>query len=247
MFDRNKTLFRLSILLNLLFLTLASFWLLKKINLSLDGKIDRATRTQVKPREVYRTRYYFLHVAQFESLPKSQNDILLVGDSLTDQGEWNELLNNPYLKNRGISGDTTDGILYRIEQIVEGQPRKIFIMIGANDFWHEKKSIAEVLQNYKLILDTFQKKAPNTKVYVQSLLPIDNTNFNVTLDNSTLSEFNQQLEQLVEDYPYQYINLYPHFLNPDNQLDLQYTSDGVHLNGRGYLVWRNQIEKYINK
>lgn len=249
MLDNNKKLFRILIILNIFFLILSIFWLFNKINLSFGRIKSPVTQAQPQPKKryTYQTQYYFSQMAQFQNLPTSKEDIILLGDSLTDQGKWDELLKNIHVKNRGISGDTTDGVLNRLDQIVAGQPKKIFILIGANDFWQEKKPIADVLLNYKLILDTFRQKLPNTKVYVQSLLPVNNTNFDMPLDNSMLYEFNQQLEQLVKDYPVQYINLYPHFINKENQLDLQYTSDGVHLSVLGYLVWKNQIEKYINE
>lgn len=249
MLKKTKYFLKLSIFLNLIFLMAVSFWLFKKINYSFARTAQSTPPQQAQSprRNAYQTNYYYSKMEEFKNLPTSKEDIILLGDSLTDQGEWQELLKNINVKNRGISGDTTDGVLNRLDQIIAGQPKKIFILIGANDFWWEKKSIDKLLQNYKLILDTLKQKAPNVKVYVQSLLPVNNTNFDVALDNSTLSEFNQQLEQIVKDYPYQYINLYPHFLNKENQLSLQYTTDGVHLSVPGYLVWKNQIEKYINE
>lgn len=245
---QKKTLLGMMIALNLLFLMVFALWLFKKINPPSARTENRITQQRKnQPRLAYQTPYYYTQVAHFASLPTSREDIILLGDSLTDQGRWNELSKNPHLKNRGISGDTTDGIINRIDRIVAGQPKKIFILIGANDFWQEKKPIADLIGNYKVILDTLQQKAPNTKVYVQSLLPVNNTNFDISLDNSTLSECNRQLEQLVKNYPYQYINLYPHLLNKEGQLDLKYTTDGVHLKAQGYFVWKNLIEKYIDE
>ncbi|PSF32095.1 G-D-S-L family lipolytic protein [Aphanothece hegewaldii CCALA 016] len=249
MIGKTKFFLKLSIFLNLIFFIGFSLWLLKKVNPSFFKIINSTEQNQVQnhTRPIYKTPYYNSKVEEFKNLPMTKEDVILLGDSLTDLGEWQELLQNVNVKNRGISGDTTDGVLNRLDQIIAGQPKKIFILIGANDFWWHKRSIADVLQNYKLTLDTLKQQAPNTKVYVQSLLPVNNTNFDVALDNSTLSEFNQQLEQLVKNYPYQYINLYPHFLNKENQLSLQYTTDGVHLSVPGYIVWKNQIEKYINE
>ncbi|MGC1395645.1 MAG: G-D-S-L family lipolytic protein, partial [Coleofasciculaceae cyanobacterium] len=56
---------------------------------------------------------------------------------------------------------------------------------------------------------------------------------------------NDKIKGLTQAFSFQYINLFPAFLDKDNQLDIQYTSDGVHLNGRGYLVWKDIIEKYV--
>ncbi|WP_317110333.1 hypothetical protein [Chroococcidiopsis sp. SAG 2025] len=72
-----------------------------------------------------------------------------MGDSLTDECEWSELLENPHIKNRGISGDTTMGVLNRLEDIVSSQPAKIFIMIGINNFIHYQRSAVEILVDYQ--------------------------------------------------------------------------------------------------
>lgn len=51
--------------------------------------------------------YYYQRASLFEQLPTSSDDILFIGNSITDGGEWSELFQNPHVKNRGISGDTT--------------------------------------------------------------------------------------------------------------------------------------------
>lgn len=53
--------------------------------------------------------YYYQRVSLFEQLPISSDDILFIGNSITDGGEWSELFQNSHVKNRGISGDTTWG------------------------------------------------------------------------------------------------------------------------------------------
>lgn len=70
--------------------------------------------------------YYLHQTSLFQILPKSKSDIIFLGDSITDECEWAELLKNPQIKNRGISGDTTMGILHRLEDVVKSQPKKIF-------------------------------------------------------------------------------------------------------------------------
>jgi len=56
---------------------------------------------------------------------------------------------------------------------------------------------------------------------------------------------NEQLQKLTTEYSYQYIDLYSHFVNSQNQLDPKYTPDGVHLNGDGYMLWKKLIENYV--
>ena len=65
-------------------------------------------------------KYYDQRELLFESLPASENDIIFLGNSITDGGEWSELFQNPNCKNRGISGDVVAGVLNRLETITRG-------------------------------------------------------------------------------------------------------------------------------
>ncbi|WP_228062122.1 GDSL-type esterase/lipase family protein [Coleofasciculus sp. LEGE 07081] len=200
-----------------------------------------------RPRKnTYQTGYHDMRKRLFEELPNSDREIIFVGDSLTDGGEWVELLGNPSIRNRGISGDTTDGVLNRLDELVESNPPKIFIMIGTNDIWNEGKSATEVAQNYKGILERIKQQTPKTQVFVQSVLPVNNKQYQIKVDNNELMALNRQLQELANQFSFQYIDLYSSFINEENQLNSDYTLDGVHLNGQGYLLWKKGIENYVN-
>ncbi|MEO8892716.1 MAG: GDSL-type esterase/lipase family protein, partial [Coleofasciculaceae cyanobacterium] len=157
--------------------------------------------------------------------------------------EWSEIFMNENIKNRGISGDTTDGVLNRISSIIESKPAKLFIMIGINDL-NMGVSVENVVNNYQLILKSLVNNIPAEQVFIQSLLPINNQLRNNCI-NQRIVDLNAKIKELTQVFSFQYINLFPAFLDKYNQLDIQYTSDGVHLNGRGYLVWKELIEKYV--
>ena len=108
--------------------------------------------------------YYYQRAHLFETLPTSPDDIIFLGNSITDGGEWGELFGNINVKNRGISGDICDGILDRLSTITNGHPAKVFLMIGVNDMARDftPDSIA-----YKvgLIVRRIKTESPETKVY----------------------------------------------------------------------------------
>lgn len=190
--------------------------------------------------------YYIEKQTLFENLPKSTDTIYFLGDSLTDGCEWNELLSNPKIKNRGIMGDSTEGVLNRLNQITQSKPQKIFIMIGINDLLNNIET-TKILDNYQKIITTIRNDSPKTKIYIQSVLPL---NFELDktkrpINNQNISDFNNSLKNLTDNSTIFYIDLFPAFLDSSNQLDKQYTLDGIHLNGSGYLLWKNQISKYI--
>lgn len=79
------------------------------------------------------TTFYDQRATLFETLPTSKDDIIFLGNSITNGCEWAELLGNAHAKNRGISGDTTNGVLDRLHVITAGKPSKVFLLIGIND------------------------------------------------------------------------------------------------------------------
>ncbi|WP_256871712.1 GDSL-type esterase/lipase family protein [Nostoc sp. TCL26-01] len=233
-----------SILLNIIFLFLMIFFIHKKGGfIYLSQKINSLFNTKTS---VSYSVFHEHKESQFAILAYSERDIIFLGDSITDEGEWAELFNNSNIKNRGISGDTTEGVLKRIDKLLEAKPQKIFLMIGINDLIFENKSTVDILKIYKSILTEFHHKTPKTKVFIQSVLPVNNqTHF--LQDNNNIIKLNLGLKELAQEFQYEYIDIFSHLANHNNQLDSQYTLDGLHLNGQGYLAWKEVITRYVEK
>ncbi|NMF62329.1 G-D-S-L family lipolytic protein [Brasilonema octagenarum UFV-OR1] len=236
-------LFFLSLLLNLFFLLLVTVFLARR------GGVSYLSQ-KILPSKSAQNNYsvYYLHKkSQFEILPKSDSGIIFLGDSLTDEGEWGELLENPNLKNRGISADTTDSVLNRLNAVVASKPKKLFLMIGINDFINAHKSVEQTLTGYKQILTELRNQTPNTKVFLQSVLPVNNQVTRYWQDNKNVWQLNLQLREVAKEFSYEYIDVFSHLSDSQNQLDTRYTQDGLHLNGQGYLMWKQAIEKYVKE
>ena len=69
--------------------------------------------------------YNYQKRSLFEQLPIRGNDIVFLGNSITDGCEWAELFNNRHIKNRGISADRSGWLLDRLDPIVNGHPKKL--------------------------------------------------------------------------------------------------------------------------
>ena len=237
----NQAILDFSLSANLIFILLFSLLILKKWK----RKSWKSLLKKSPRQNTYLTSHYQLKTNLFDKLPKSAYEIIFLGDSLTEQGEWVELLGNPHLKNRGISGDTTKGILKRLDKIVESHPLKIFLMIGINDFLNEEKTATHIASNYQKILEKIKFNTPEPQVFFQSLLLINNERFALKIDNDNIVKLNCKIQELSKLFSCQYVDLYKEFVNGHKQLDTQYTLDGVHLSGQGYLLWKKVIEKYI--
>lgn len=92
-------------------------------------------------------------------MSNTKGEIIFLGDSITERCEWTELFLNTFLRNRGLSGDKTEGVINRLTEVTESKPDKIFIMIGVNDLRHNV-SIEEIIENYKSILLKIKLDSP---------------------------------------------------------------------------------------
>ncbi len=191
--------------------------------------------------------YYARRTTLFDELPIGKKDIVMLGNSLTDGCEFNELLGNRHIKNRGIVGDIVQGLIDRIGLIIKGQPKKLFIMSGVNDISHDVSadSIARVTE--KLIV-MVKQGSPRTKIYLQSLLPFNNDVREWKLlkgREHVVVEANILLEEVAKRQGVTWVNLYPLFVDDQGRLRADLTNDGLHLMGKGYLIWRDALKPYL--
>lgn len=192
----------------------------------------------------FRPPNYALIKEQFESYPKTANDFIFLGNSITERTEWSELLMLPNAKNRGISSDITFGVLERLGEVTSRKPAKLFILIGINDI---SRNIPDsvILNNYKRIIRQVKQQSPRTKIYFQTLLPVNNefpprNQFN---KDEHILYVNSELKKIAVKEKINLIDLHPYFLNEANKLDKKYTTDGLHLNAGGYKLWKKILQK----
>ncbi|MEE0978778.1 MAG: GDSL-type esterase/lipase family protein [Muribaculaceae bacterium] len=193
------------------------------------------------------TELYYQRASLFAELPVDSTDIVFLGNSLTHGCEWHELFGMPNIKNRGINGDVVEGIRQRIEPILKGKPAKIFLLCGVNDVSHHltADSIASALGS---LIDLIRTETPTTRLYVQSLLPINNSfgRYKAVKDKEqVIRDINKLLEPKAKEKGFTWINSHPAFVDADGNLDARFTNDGLHLMGNGYLHWRDILRPYV--
>lgn len=194
--------------------------------------------------------FYYQRSSHFEMLPVDSDDIVFLGDSQTNGCEWHELLGNPNVKNRGISSDVIQGFADRVQPIIDGRPAKLFILGGVNDISHDltPDSIATAMRN---LIVKVRRGTPATKVYLQSLLPIDNSFRRykaMTGKESVIVETNKLLKKVAEETGATWIDLYSRMVDPaTGNMRKGLTNDGLHLLGAGYAVWRDAVLPYVEE
>lgn len=176
----------------------------------------------------------------FKVLPITQDDIVFIGNSITNMNEWWETFSsNHNIKNRGVSGAFSHEALENIEAVAVGKPKKVFFMIGTNDLGiNGTRDLPGIITNTRLMIERLQKVSPSTEIYIQSILP---STYNRNLQDEI--DTNEKLKALCEEKSVIYIDLWDDLYSlTQNQ---NHTLDGLHLKASGYQIWAKKIEQYV--
>jgi lysophospholipase L1-like esterase len=207
-------------------------------------KIYRRMKTRNEIEETLTSDHWMTRFDDFLSEPRTKEGIIFLGNSLTEKFNLS-VFNDSTIINRGISSDFTEGLLKRIDEVNSLQPSKLFIEIGINDIF-AKVPPDEIIENYEKIIESIKKKSPQTKIYIQSNLPVlrEGNLTSCAELNKIITDQNEQLKKLASKYGLTYINLYDHFVK-DGALDPQLSFDGVHITKSGYDIWKEILLPYL--
>jgi lysophospholipase L1-like esterase len=182
---------------------------------------------------------------QFKKEPIVTGRVIFLGNSITEMGNWKKVLNDTTVINRGIGGDNSYGALKRLKDITDRQPSKVFILLGINDIG---KDIPEVvtMDNYLKIVREIHTKCPQTKIYVQSVLPVNSTHphFPQHYDKEEhVLALNKLLKANAQAGNYTFVDIFHLFVDADQRLDNRYTYEGLHLKPEAYVIWADYLKK----
>jgi lysophospholipase L1-like esterase len=182
--------------------------------------------------------------ARLRKLPNTEAEIVFAGDSLVADGPWAELYSP--IKNRGIGGETTAGLLDRLGEVTESQPRKVFLLIGTNCLAADIP-VAQVVRNYRKILEQIRRESPRTRVFVISVLPVNQHLAQGPVhDNATIHELNHRLRDLAGQFErVTFLDVFDALTDANGDLRKDLTTDGLHLNIDGYLILGRVLERHV--
>jgi lysophospholipase L1-like esterase len=191
----------------------------------------------------FQIEHYLMKTKLAEKMIKSDSVIIFLGDSQFEYANWNELLERDDILNRGIAGDIISGLIGRVEEVCRHQPTKIFIEIGTNDL-SMGLSVSEIMMDYeKLIVEI--KRRTTAEIYINSVLPVQDLP-GENYQNSEILNLNRKIKDFCKKQTLTYIDLTTTFTD-DNSGDLktEYTHDGLHLNTKGYLEWKQILTPFL--
>lgn len=161
---------------------------------------------------------------------------VLLGDSLSLWFPSDRLPQTRLWLNQGISGDTTDGVLRRLANFGHTRPRIIYVMAGINDLKHGA-SDTTILRNLQQIVQQLRQTHPQAQIVMQSILPTRS----LPVSSQRIANLNQQLKAIANQNGAYYLDVYSYMADANGYLRPDLTTDGLHLNAKGYEVWQTVL------
>lgn len=199
---------------------------------------------------------FSIRVNCFKTLNKTvvPGKTVFVGDSITQEFPVEEMFKDyGPVYNRGIGGDTTQGLLRRLdESIFDLNPSKLFLLIGTNDLVSGESAEQQVVTNLSSCIDRVKNRLPGCNIHLISILPINSTEHpKINHDaipmrtNRLISKVNHLLEELAAEKSVIFVDLYSKLIDEKGNLAIPYTREGLHVSPQGYEVIVRNLSKYM--
>lgn len=185
------------------------------------------------------------------------NQTVLFGDSITEICNSYELFydfsqkSGQAVYNRGISGDTSDRLLWRLQtNALNIEPRNLVILIGTNDLGLGVPG-EKIVTNVREILHITKAQCPNTNIVLQGVYPV-NKHMSLTAakmvgkrKNKNILALNEQLRALATDSGVFYLDLTDKLSDKKGRLAKEFCYDGLHLNVHGFTIAAKEIIPFL--
>jgi lysophospholipase L1-like esterase len=214
-----------------------------------------------QPRQRTDANSKLAHQQMVENLKKGRIDLYFVGDSITRRWRatdyprfvenWNKNFLGWNAANYGWGGDTTQNILWRLQNgEFEGiQPRVIVLMAGTNNLGNRPASDAKVVdttRGIKALLDTLHAKAPKATIILMGILP-RNDNPNPTAVMPSINKINNNIAKFADRKTIRYLNINDKLADKNGKLFEGMTEDRLHLSAKGYQVWADALKPLLTE
>jgi lysophospholipase L1-like esterase len=171
--------------------------------------------------------------AQLEGLPAAPpGSVVLLGDSITEAGIWNEWFPEHRTLNRGIGWDTVGGVIARLDGALP-DPRAVSLLIGTNDLTGlgRSRDVEDIAEQMQDLVRRIRERAPGAALLVNSVMPRS------AWFAPRIRRLNEHYRTIAADAGATYVDLWPALADGDGQLRKELTTDGLHLTSAGYRAW----------
>ncbi|MEC7308895.1 SGNH/GDSL hydrolase family protein [Vibrio crassostreae] len=169
-----------------------------------------------------------------------QADLVMFGDSITEWAPWADIFRDISMVNRGLAGDTTSGMLRRIDTTLNVNPKLVCFMAGINDL-AQGYDVDHIYQNYIDMLEVWQEN--DIRILVQSTLYVG---AKLQSLNPSVESLNRKLKDYCAQHGIEFLDVNS-VLSPNGLLSNEYSCDDLHLNGKAYQVWAEVLQSTIEE
>ena len=163
--------------------------------------------------------------------------LLLLGDSLIADFDWQPRMSSYKVQNFGLPGATAGDLLDMLSDIKNqtGVVDLIMVMVGTNDLLTDNYRFIDTL---KKITVQLQKNYPLAEILANSLFPMDLPH----LPDNAIPSFNTHIEAITTQTGCCFLDTHTKFLKSDAVL---FQSDGVHITAAAYEIWAHTLLEHI--
>ena len=198
-------------------------------------------------------RRYKEKLQEISSREYQKNQVVLIGDCLIENLEIEGANPEPTIYNNGISGDTTVSLLDTLyKRAIKYKPSKLFISVGSNDMGFEDTNVKDIYHNIIKIVEEIKRRSRDTEIHILSVIPVNPANMdNINReyvdarDNFEINMLNYYLKNYARKNRLKFVDITKHLKNDLEQLRIEYTIDGFHLNDLGYSVVSKTIKQFV--
>lgn len=174
----------------------------------------------------------------------TMNNILFLGDSITEGFDFKKHLPEYHISNKGIWGVSSQELYDKIDKLwFKNSFKQVFLCVGTNDLTRKIPHgtiLANLVHIYLKCLE--YNKGNITQFYFASVFPVKKLE---NRDNDDVDELNHKIHIQATRMGCDYLHLNPFFKAGDGELNMNYSDDGLHLNAEGYQLWAKLLKNLI--
>lgn len=198
-------------------------------------------------------KHYKTKLAEISHREIIKGNVVLLGDCVIENLDIEHYFGDIVIYNNGISGDTSELLKESIyKRAIKYKPSKLFISIGSNDIGFDDRPVKEIYHNIIEIVQEVKRRSKDTEIYLVTVVPVNQSNIDYinreyvdTRDNFEINMLNYYLKNYARKNRIKFVDIGKHLSNDFDQLELDYTVDGFHLNQSGYQVISNLIKQHV--
>jgi len=220
---------------------------------AMDASLDASLSLEDNPRRQLSYEQWIEQLgreAEAITQQKPKRLTVLAGDSISLWFPGDLLPRERVWLNQGISGETSAGLLRRLDLFEDTTPETIFVMIGINDVIRGVED-RTLLANQQEIVRDLKESHPKAQIVLQSILPHageaatwEGRDRLLEIPNTRIRELNRELEAIAREEGIYFLNLYPIYADAAGNLRMEYSTDGLHLSSKGYEIWSVALQVY---